>query len=366
MLPNNPTDSTIIRNSKLRDSGCKIIFDNNILCSQFLRDYIDLPYMKDVLPEDIEDVSAQFVPLFAEERNADRVKKVNIQGKQPFFLISLIEHKTQIDYNVSMQIFRYMFFIWDTYEKEAEKLHKGISKQQNFKYPPVLPIVYYEGKDEWTVPQRFADRITNGQDFLAYLPDFKYYLVPLKNYSNQELMDKRDEISLVLMINKMQTQEDIEAFRMLPAEDVEAMIKDAPEHLVTIIADVLLAFLLKVNVPVSEAEDLTDKVREKKMAELFENMEKLDIQAERKNTEPQRQRAESAEQKARIAEQKAEIAEQKAETIISLLIESYQAAGNPHDDTLKTLMEKLGLNETEAKTKMNLYWDYTADRQDLQ
>ena len=151
------------------------------------------------------------------------------------------------------------------------------------------------------------------------------------------------------------------------------MIKDAPEHLVTIIADVLLAFLLKVNVPVPEAEDLTDKVREKKMAELFENMEKLDIQAERKNTETQRQRAESAEQKARIAEQKAEIAEQKAEiaeqkaeTIISLLIESYQAAGNPHDDTLKTLMEKLGLNETEAKTKMNLYWDYTADRQDLQ
>lgn len=60
------------------------------MCSQFLRDYVPLPYLKDVQPEDIEDVSERFVSLFAEERNADRVKKVNIRGANPFFLMSLI------------------------------------------------------------------------------------------------------------------------------------------------------------------------------------------------------------------------------------------------------------------------------------
>lgn len=34
-------------------------------------------------------------------------------------LVSLIEHKTHVDYNVCMQIFRYMVYIWDSYEKEA-------------------------------------------------------------------------------------------------------------------------------------------------------------------------------------------------------------------------------------------------------
>ena len=71
----------IILNSKAKDSGSKIIFDDNVLCSQFLRDYVDLPFFKDVLPEDIEDVSEQFVTLFAEERNADRVKKVHIKSE---------------------------------------------------------------------------------------------------------------------------------------------------------------------------------------------------------------------------------------------------------------------------------------------
>lgn len=111
-----------ILNSKLPDSSSKLIFDEPILCAQFLRGYISgIPCLKDVRPEDIEDVSEQYVPLFAEERNSDRVKKIHIKNGTPFFLVSLIEHKTKVEYNVTMQIFRYMVYIWEAYEKEEER-----------------------------------------------------------------------------------------------------------------------------------------------------------------------------------------------------------------------------------------------------
>ena len=97
-----------ILNSQVRDSGGKLIFGDNLLCSQFLRDYVDLPGLKDVTSEDIEDVSDQFVPLFAEERNADRVKRVQLKKgnveEPPFFLVSLIEHKTYVEYNVTRSV----------------------------------------------------------------------------------------------------------------------------------------------------------------------------------------------------------------------------------------------------------------------
>ena len=157
-----PKNQEIILNSKTRDSSSKIIFDDPILCSQFLRDYVeDIPCLKNVRPEDIEDVSEQYVPLFAEERNADRVKRVNIKNDVPFFLVSLIEHKTKVEYNVVMQIFRYMVYIWEAYEKEAENLQAGISRQKGFKYPPILPIVFYDGVDNWTAP----DRLRNAADY---------------------------------------------------------------------------------------------------------------------------------------------------------------------------------------------------------
>lgn len=365
----------IVLNSHVRDSGGKVIFENPILCSQFLRDYVNLPYLKEVRPEDIEDVSAQYVPLFAEERNSDRVKRVHIAGGEtPFFLVSLIEHKTAPDYNVCMQVFRYMVYIWEAYEKEAEAVQKGVSKRKGFLYPPVLPIVYYEGSGQWDVPLDFLSRIREGSVFGRYLPDFEYYLVPLRDFSNEALLERKDEISLVMMINKLQTAEDIENFRKLPKHKLEAILRDAPDHLVGVIADVLRAFLLKMNVPVSEMEKLTDKVREKKMDELFANMEKMDIQAERRNTDRANKRADEAEKRAEEAEKRADEERERAdeereradeaekraalaeENSIRQLVELSQKLGASMEVAVQNLMEQKSLSQEEALEKAGLYW----------
>ncbi len=342
----NVSQKGYVLNSKTADSSSKIIFDDPILYSQFLRDYIDLPYFKDVQPEDIEDVSEQYVPLFAEERNADRVKKVKIKNEPPFFLISLIEHKSKVDYNVIMQIFRYMVYIWETYAKEAEKIQKGITKLADFKYPPILPIVYYEGSDNWTVPMNFRSRIIQGDSFERYIPDFEYYLVPLHNYSNEELLEKKDEISLVMLINRMQSAMDIEEFRKLPAQKFDEILRDTPNHILDIISNILRVFLLKMNLPEEDAEELVGKVKEKKMGYLFENMEMMDIQAERRNTAEQRERAEKAEERANRAEEKG----------IRILIETYQEMGASKEDALQKVIEKCNLSPIYANEKMSLYW----------
>ena len=353
LVKENQQNEGIILNSKIADSSSKIIFDDPILCAQFLRDYIDLPYLKDVQPEDIEDLSEQFVPLFAEERNADRVKKVNIKKEIPFFLVSLIEHKSAVDYDVSMQIFRYMVYIWQSYAKEAEKMQKGVTKRADFRYPPILPIVYYEGSDRWTVPMDLKSRIMEGDTFGRLIPDFEYYLVPLHKYSNEELLAKKDEISFVMMINRMQNAEDIEEFRKLPGYKVDEMLKDTPEHILDIISNVLRAFLLKLNLPEEETEELVGKVKEKKMGNLFENMEKMDIQAERRNTAEARQQAEEAQECAEKERMRAELAEEK---VIQTTIETYQEMDAAKDDVLQKIQVKFNLSKEQAMEKMALYW----------
>lgn len=351
----------MVLNSHVRDSSSKIIFDDPTLCSQFLRDYVDLPYLKDVRPEDIEDVSEQYVSLFAEERNSDRVKRVHINGgSTPFFLVSLIEHKTSPDYNVCMQMFRYMVHIWETYEREAEKIQRGMAKREDFLYPPILPVVYYEGARKWNVPLDFRSRIREGKTFGKYIPDFAYYLVPLRDYSNEALMARKDEISLVMIVNKLQTAEDIEDFRRLPAEELETILKDSPAHLVDVVADVLKVFLLKMNVPVPETEKLTDKVRKKKMGELFADMEKMDIQAERRNTDREKKRADRAEKRADEAEKNADEALSRAaiaeENEIKSIIEVCQELGASKDSAIQKLMEKKNLSRKVSLEKTAVYW----------
>lgn len=100
-----------LTNSKPHDSSSKLIFGNAELCSQFLRNYLDMPILKNVRAEDIEDVTERYIPMFTEERNSDTVKRIKISEKNILFFVSLIEHKTKVDYNVSMQLLQHMVYI---------------------------------------------------------------------------------------------------------------------------------------------------------------------------------------------------------------------------------------------------------------
>ena len=58
-------------NKHYRDSSGKLIFGDPILCAQFLRNYVDIPLLKDVEPKDIEDVNERYIHMFTEERDSD-------------------------------------------------------------------------------------------------------------------------------------------------------------------------------------------------------------------------------------------------------------------------------------------------------
>ncbi|MDE7445461.1 MAG: Rpn family recombination-promoting nuclease/putative transposase [Lachnospiraceae bacterium] len=109
-----------------------------------------------------------------------------------------------------------------TKEKEPVIDNRNIrdSSRKDFRYPPVFPIVYYEGTEKWTAPYDLADRILCRELLGDYLPHFKYQMIKLHDYSNEELLSKGDEISLAMLINKIRYTEDMEAFSRLPREHI--------------------------------------------------------------------------------------------------------------------------------------------------
>ena len=273
-------------NSKVHDSSSKLIFGNAELCSQFLRNYMDMPILKNVKAEDIEDVTERYIPMFTEERNSDTVKRIKLSENQTLFFISLIEHKTKVDYNVTMQLLRYMVYIWEDYEKEMEKQKKGISKTKGFRYPPILPIVYYEGTGKWTASCNIQDRILFHKAFEPFTPKFFFKLIQLNSYSVNQLINKNDELSLLMLINRLQSST---AFRNidLPEDYVKNLPENSTDELLDIIARITAAMLRQLNLPEDEVEEFTGQVKERKMAELFENFKDIDLPAARKKAKAQ-------------------------------------------------------------------------------
>ena len=107
-------------NTKIHDNGAKLIFDDPILCAQFLRGYTDIELLKEVQPEDIEDISERFLPMWQEGRDSDSVKRVRLKDCD-LFLIAIVEHQSKVHYDMAFKLLRYMVMVLTDYEREEEK-----------------------------------------------------------------------------------------------------------------------------------------------------------------------------------------------------------------------------------------------------
>ena len=104
METQNTTTSNGVNNSHTQDNAAKIVFGDPVLCAQFLKGYTDISLFKEIKPEDIENVSSHFLPLFQESRDSDTVNKIRI-GDSEIYLIALIEHQSENDFDMSSYLF---------------------------------------------------------------------------------------------------------------------------------------------------------------------------------------------------------------------------------------------------------------------
>lgn len=303
----NEQTNLAVKNTKFKDNGAKLIFGDPILCAEFLREYVDIDLLKDVQPEDIKDISERFLPMWQEGRNSDTVKKIHLphiaqkQSSTPqpnmntddttaipendfsLFLIAIVEHQSKVYYDMSFKLLRYIVMILTDYENEQEKLHKGITKTKNFKYPPILPIVYYEGTGNWTAVKNFHERVHLSDILGKYIPNFEYLVVPLVSYTNQELIEKKDELSLIMLISKLREPSEFKELKEdIPTEYFENLSQNTPEYLLKLIGKIIAVFLYRMNVPRKEVEDFTDTIKERNFSMLFDSFQAYDVQETRR------------------------------------------------------------------------------------
>ena len=306
-----------------RDVSNQEIFKNHVLCAQFLRDYSNCKALENVQPEDIEDISERFTSIMGTKVEGDTVKRIRLKNpdgeEKEIYAVSLIEHKSDVDYDVAMQLLHYISNIWRDYARNQRYQTEGgdwvdANKAKSFRYPPILPIVYYEGKGKWTAGTQLRDRVLTVEGMETYIPDFAYRLVGIRDLDNRELLDRADEMSLIMLLNKTQTAEDLHKMLDMPVEAVNRIVDKSPEHVLEIILDVVYLLCRKVNLSGDQTREMLSRLKEdRNMGYLFENMDHIDIQEEKRKAEEEKRKAEEERRKAEEARSKAEEERHKAQ-----------------------------------------------------
>ena len=137
--------------------------------------------LTDIKIENTKYVSNQFKKGFS-----DIVVKTSLKTKKgkkkPVDIYFIIEHKTEGRVEIFIQMLKYMVFEWE--------------KDYNNGKPPrlIIPMVFYHGADQWTVPRSFAEQFDVDDDVKQFLLDYRYVLFDtnpwdFRDASNNELKE---------------------------------------------------------------------------------------------------------------------------------------------------------------------------------
>ena len=115
--------------------------------------------------------------------------------------------------------------------------------------------------------------------------------------SDQELLERGDEISLIMLINKIQDLADLERFLRIPSEELNQIIRHSPEHVVDVLVLAIESLCFKIDVSAEDRKRCVQKVRTREMGYLFENMERISVREMQQKLEEERQKSEEERQK---------------------------------------------------------------------
>jgi len=73
-------------------------------------------------------------------------------------------------------------------------------ERKNFKFPAVIPLVFFNGSQKWTVPLNLKEMFFGYEQFGENLLNFNYALVDVKGYDDKSVKDFRSRLLKIMMM----------------------------------------------------------------------------------------------------------------------------------------------------------------------
>ena len=162
-----------------QDLSYKEFFSEAKNVEDLITGYVDKAFVSELDFSTLERCNADFVRKEAGERHDDMIWRLKYNN-QWLYVYIILEFQSNVDYSMPVRIMSYMAELWlnllNNSNTEYAKSHK---------IPPILPIVLYNGVEDWDAALNVADIL---QDKSVNGISVEYYLIdeihPEKNKKN--------------------------------------------------------------------------------------------------------------------------------------------------------------------------------------
>jgi len=252
------TDSeyNVISFNNKHDKGYKYLFSTKRVFLQLLKSFLRQSWVHKIDESSLERIDKSFILQDFKGKEADIIYKVRIDENEVFFYI-LLELQSTVDYQMPYRLLQYMLEIWRTILKDTEG---KANKRKDFKLPPIIPCVLYNGRYNWTAPLSFKEIVVANELFGDNILNFNYMLFDIARYSEEGLLKLGNLIGAVFYIDhKEQFNEVLMSLRKL-ADILKSISKEDFQIFKTWLKNIIVYALPKEQA--EELENVIDKSEE--------------------------------------------------------------------------------------------------------
>ena len=180
------------------DAGYKKVLSNKENFLRFIERYVHEPWTADISRDDVELVNKSFVTDEYRLLDSDVIYKLKIGNSDVYFYF-LIELQSRVDFTMPFRLLKYMVALLDEIFKNTPE---DVRTRKGFKLPAVVPIILYNGDDNWTQVRKFSGYTKNAEIFGDCIIDFRYLLFDLKRTDDSALSSPEQLLDAVFSIDK--------------------------------------------------------------------------------------------------------------------------------------------------------------------
>jgi len=127
-------------------------------------------------------------------------------------------------------------------KREFLNTPKNIRESKSFRLPAVVPIVAYNGSDNWTAVQSFKEYLQGYEQFGEYIIDFKYLLFDLKRKPEEAILSTKQLLDMVFALDRTK-RDDMENILKIIAAQLIHMSDDDREDMLNWIRHIYLSHI---------------------------------------------------------------------------------------------------------------------------
>ena len=174
------------------------LFRNKTAFVSLLKDCVRAEWIDDLDIGSLRRSDKSYILQDFKKKEADIVYECTLRnGRLKVIFYVLLELQTKVDYRMPYRLLLYIVEILRDYYNSADakaRLRKG------FRFPAVVPIVYYSGRRRWTAPTRLREMFDGHERFGDSLINFNYNLVDVKGYDRESVQGFHSRLLKVMMM----------------------------------------------------------------------------------------------------------------------------------------------------------------------